>query len=161
KPSDPGWNVPAQSVELRGSIIDHGGSIFINALTTHLASRARVDLSGTFIASSLFGTTSIPATNVPPTSGTTIAGGTFTVEAGQLTPVNGQTYYAYSAPPPPTGANVNYLVADAGALVDVSGAAANILVAGARGATTTQRSWSDAGTVSADVAAFAWGGSFA
>ncbi len=34
-------------------------------------------------------------------------------------------------------------------------------VAGARGATTSQWSWSDAGTVSADVSGFSWGGSFA
>lgn len=151
KPSDPTWNVPAGSVELFGSIVDHGGTVFINALKTHLSSQAKIDLSGTFVANSQFGTIKGPAT-----SGTYIAGGTFAVEAGAIELNQTKTSYAYA---PPGGAN--YLVADAGALVDVSGAAGNIQVAGARGATTSQWSWSDAGTVSADVSGFSWGGSFA
>jgi filamentous hemagglutinin family protein len=149
KPTEAAWTVAAKSVELRGTIIDHGGSVFINSAATHLSSDAKVDLSGTFVANSLFGTA-----NGPATSGTYIAGGTFTVEAGQLALVQNQTYYAYSAPS-------GYLVADAGALVDVSGAAGNIQVANARGVTSSVWSWSDAGTVSADVTGFAWGGSFA
>ncbi|MFB9261985.1 filamentous hemagglutinin family protein [Bradyrhizobium erythrophlei] len=151
QPSDPNWNVPAQSVDLRGSIVDHGGSVLINALKTHLSTQAKVDLSGTFVANSLLGTT-----NGAATSGTYVAGGTFAVEAGQISLVPNQTYFVYSAP---TG--VNYLVADSGALVDVSGAAGNIQVAGARGATSSQWTWSDAGTVSANVGGFAWGGGFA
>nr|WP_246250208.1 filamentous haemagglutinin family protein [Bradyrhizobium cajani] len=149
KPTDPTWTVPAKSVELRGTIINHGGSVFINSAATHLSSDAKVDLSGTFVANSLFGTV-----NGPATSGTYIAGGTFAVEAGQLNSVSGQNYYAYSAPS-------GYLVADTGALVDVSGAAGNIQIANARASISSQWSWSDAGTVSADVNGFAWGGNFA
>lgn len=164
KPSDPTWTVPAKSVELRGTIIDHGGSVFINSLATHLSSDAKIDLSGTFVANSLFGTV-----NGPRTSGSYIAGGTFAVEGGTIT-----TIYTYSDPTgdsskdkfyftygPAGTPQPSYLVADAGAVVDVSGAAGNIQVAGARGATTSQWSWSDAGTVSADVSGFSWGGSFA
>lgn len=164
KPSDPTWTVPAQSVELRGTIIDHGGSVFINSLATHLSSDAKIDLSGTFVANSLFGTV-----NGPRTSGSYIAGGTFAVEGGTIT-----TIYTYRDPTgdsskdkfhftygPAGTPQPSYLVADAGAVVDVSGAAGNIQVAGARGATTSQWSWSDAGMVSADVSGFSWGGSFA
>lgn len=164
KPSDPTWTVPATSVELLGTIIDHGGSVFINSLATHLSSDAKIDLSGTFVANSLFGTV-----NGPRTSGSYIAGGTFAVEGGTIT-----TIYTYSDPTgdsskdkfyftygPAGTPQPSYLVADAGAVVDVSGAAGNVQVAGARGATTSQWSWSDAGTVSADVSGFSWGGSFA
>lgn len=164
KPSTPDWSVPAQSVELRGTIIDHGGSVFINSLATHLSSDAKVDLSGTFVANSLFGTV-----NGPRTSGSYIAGGTFAVEGGTITTIytykdptgdssKDQFYFTYGPAGTP---QPSYLVADAGAVVDVSGAAGNIQVAGARGATTSQWSWSDAGTVSADVSGFSWGGSFA
>lgn len=164
KPSTPDWTVPAQSVELRGTIIDHGGSVFINSLATHLSSDAKIDLSGTFVANSLFGTV-----NGPRTSGSYIAGGTFAVEGGTITTIytykdptgdssKDQFYFTYGPAGTP---QPSYLVADAGAVVDVSGAAGNIQVAGARGATTSQWSWSDAGTVSADVSGFSWSGSFA
>lgn len=164
KPSTPDWSVPAQSVELLGTIIDHGGSVFINSLATHLSSDAKVDLSGTFVANSLFGTV-----NGPRTSGSYIAGGTFAVEGGTITTIytykdptgdssKDQFYFTYGPAGTP---QPSYLVADAGAVVDVSGAAGNIRVASARGATTSQWSWSDAGTVSADVSGFSWGGSFA
>lgn len=164
KPSTPDWSVPAQSVELRGTIIDHGGSVFINSLATHLSSDAKIDLSGTFVANSLFGTV-----NGPRTSGSYIAGGTFAVEGGTITTIytyrdptgdssKDKFYFTYGPAGTP---QPSYLVADAGAVVDVSGAAGNIQVAGARGATTSQWSWSDAGTVSADVSGFSWGGSFA
>lgn len=164
KPSTPDWSVPAQSVELRGTIIDHGGSVFINSLATHLSSDAKIDLSGTFVANSLFGTV-----NGARTSGSYIAGGTFAVEGGTITTIytyrdptgdssKDKFYFTYGPAGTP---QPSYLVADAGAVVDVSGAAGNIQVAGARGATTSQWSWSDAGTVSADVSGFSWGGSFA
>ncbi|MBR0838980.1 filamentous hemagglutinin family protein [Bradyrhizobium liaoningense] len=160
KPSDALWTVAAQSVELRGTIIDHGGSVLINSAATHLFSEAKVDLSGTFVANSLFGTV-----NGPATSGSYIAGGTFTVEGGTTIAVytytdatdatKNKSYYGYGAP------GQSSLVADAGALVDVSGAAGNVQMANARGVTSSQWSWSDAGTVRADVGRFAWGGSFA
>ncbi|MES2194871.1 MAG: filamentous hemagglutinin family protein [Pseudomonadota bacterium] len=153
KPSELIRNVPAQNVEVLGSIISHGGTVFINALRTHLGSRAVVDLSGTFVANSNFG-----SPNGPITSGGYIAGGTFSVEAGAETITSiGDKNHAYAAP---TG--VNYLVADAGARLDVSGSAGSIQVAGARGATSSSLwSWSDAGTVNANVSGFAWGGSLA
>ncbi len=157
--SNPLRTVPAANVELRGSIIDHGGTVFINAAKTHLASSALIDLSGTFIANPPFA-----AESQPRVSGTYIAGGSFVVEAGLATATslgkdsNGSEIFAYSP------LNINFpshLVAEAGAKVDVSGAAGFIQVAGARGATTSLWSWSDAGTVSAHVTGFAWGGDFA
>lgn len=148
--TDPERTVPAQKVELLGSIVDHGGTVFINALKTHLGAKAVVDLSGTFVANSTFG---LP--NGAATSGSYIAGGTFSVEAGQTIPTSAGNY-AYNAPK-----SLNYLMSDAGAKVDVSGAAGVVQVAGARGATTSLWSWSDAGTVNVDVSGFAWGGSFA
>jgi len=147
--TDPTRNVPATSVTLLGSIIDHSGSVFINALQTQLGPQALVDLSGTFVANSTFG---LPKGAV--TSGTLLPGGTFTVEGGAIGQVLQQTTYAYSGP------QNSYLVAQAGAVVDVSGYAGAIQVEGAHGATSSVWSWSDAGTVSADVNGFAWGGSF-
>jgi filamentous hemagglutinin family protein len=154
-------SLPANKVELRGSIIDHGGSVFINALATHLASQALVDVSGTFVANSRFGLNGGPLT-----SGTYLAGGSFTVEAGLLTQIpiglknSDGTFNSYAFDYSGAAAGT-YVVADTGALVDVSGAAGDIQVAGARGATTSVKSWSDAGTVTVDAAGFAWGGSFA
>lgn len=159
KASDPLRNVAATNVDLRGSIIDHSGNVFVNARKTHLGPQALVDLSGTFVANSRFG-----AVGGPATSGTFLSGGTFAVEAGQIDTVNtlinttdsskDNYYYTYDKP------GAGYLVADTGATVDVSGAAGTVQVAGVRGATTSLWSWSDAGTVSADVTGFAWGGSF-
>jgi len=148
--TDPQRTVQAQNVELLGSIVDHGGTVFINALKTHLGAKAVVDLSGTFVASSTFS-----LSNGARTSGTYVAGGTFSVEAGLATATSGGNY-AYSGPN-----SLNYLVSDAGAKVDISGAAGFVQVAGARGATSSLWSWSDAGTVNVDVSRLAWGGSFA
>lgn len=150
--TDPERTVPAQKVELLGSIVDHGGTVFINALKTHLGAKAVVDLSGTFVANSTFG---LP--NGARTSGSYIAGGTFSVEAGLATATSlGGGNYAYTGP-----SSLNYLVSDAGAKVDISGAAGFVQVAGARGTASSLWSWSDAGTVNVDVSRFAWGGSFA
>lgn len=150
--TDPERTVPAQKVELLGSIVDHGGTVFINALKTHLGAKAVVDLSGTFVANSTFG---LP--NGARTSGSYVAGGTFSVEAGLASSTSiGGGNYAYKAP-----TDLNYLVSDAGAKVDISGAAGFVQVAGARGATSSLWSWSDAGTVNVDVSRFASGGSFA
>lgn len=150
--TDPERTVPAQKVELLGSIVDHGGTVFVHALKTHLGEKAVVDLSGTFVANSTFG---LP--NGARTSGSYVAGGTFSVEAGLASPTSlGGGNYAYKAP-----TDLNYLVSDAGAKVDISGAAGFVQVAGARGATSSLWSWSDAGTVNVDVSRFAWGGSFA
>jgi filamentous hemagglutinin family protein len=157
-------DVAANSVELLGSIVDHGGNVFVNSLQTHLGPQALVDLSGTFVANSGFG-----AVGGMATSGTYLSGGTFAVEAGSLVavstlinqtnPNNNKFYYTYGAPGA-NGAPSGYVVADAGATVDVSGAAGTVQVQGSRGSTSSVWSWSDAGTVSADVGGFAWGGSF-
>jgi filamentous hemagglutinin family protein len=158
KVGDPMRDVRANSVELRGSIVDHGGTVFINALTAHLGLQAQVDLSGIFVANSRFG-----AVGGPAISGTYLSGGTFAVEAGAITqvrtlidpnPNNDKYYYTYSGP------GAGYVVADAGATVDVSGSAGTVQVQGSRGNTSSVWSWSDAGTVSADVGGFALGGSF-
>ncbi|WP_454646419.1 filamentous haemagglutinin family protein [Bradyrhizobium liaoningense] len=159
-PSSALWTAPAQSVDLLGTIINRGGSVFINSNSTHLWSDARIDLSGTFVADPLFGTV-----NGPATSGKYIAGGTFAVEGGQITQINtyedktdpskNKSYFVYGAPSSAS------LTADAGAVVDVSGAAGKIKVANGRAGPSEQDSWSDAGTVSADVVRFDWRGSFA
>jgi filamentous hemagglutinin family protein len=159
-PSSALWTAPAQSVDLLGTIINRGGSVFINSNSTHLSSDARIDLSGTFVADPLFGTV-----NGPATSGKYIAGGTFAVEGGQITQINtyenktdpskNKSYFVYGAPSSAS------LTADAGAVVDVSGAAGKIKVANGRAGPSEQDSWSDAGTVSADVVRFDWRGSFA
>lgn len=154
------WTVPAQSVDLFGTIINRGGSVFINSNSTHLSSDARIDLSGTFVADPLFGTV-----NGPAISGKYIAGGTFAVEGGRIIEINtfsdtndpskNKSYFVYAAP-----GNAS-LTADAGAVVDVSGAAGQIKVANGRAGPLKQDSWSDAGTVSANVVRFDWRGSFA
>lgn len=158
KVTDPLRNVPATSVTLLGSIVDHGGNVFVNALKTQLGSQSLVDLSGTFVANSRFG-----APRDAMTSGTYLPGGTFAVEAGTLqqvltlvdptNPLNNKFYYTYGMP------GAGYVVADAGAKVDVSGSAGTAQVASGRG-TSSVWEWSDAGTIRADVGGFAWGGSF-
>ena len=146
---------PAQNVLLRGSIIDHGGILAINAINTWLdnwtQSQARIDLSGTFVANSRFGEIGGPAA-----SGTMISGGTFLVEAASLLPLSagGAAIYAYGTP----GGSV---VAESGLQVDVSGYAGQVQLAGARGQTSSTWLWSDAGGVQIDAAGLAWGGTFA
>src|SRR5262249_37603718 len=66
----------AQSVLLRGSIIDHGGTVSVNAAQAWLGSQSLIDLSGVFIPSSRFG-----QPGGPPISGTLLQGGTFLVES--------------------------------------------------------------------------------
>jgi len=157
KASDPDRNVAASGVELRGRIVNHGGSVLVNSKATYLGTQALVDLSGTFVANSRFGLAGGPLT-----SGTYLGGGTFTVEGGDIyaqiyykdpdNEKNNKFYYTYS---PARG----FVLAESGATVDVSGAAGTLQVAGARGASSSLWSWSDAGIVSVDVAGFAWGGS--
>lgn len=146
---------PAQNVLLRGSIVDHGGILAINALNTWLdawtQSQARIDLSGTVIANSRFGEVGGPAL-----SGTVVSGGTFLVEAAQLQSlsVGGTAVYAYGVP---SGS----VVAESGLQVDVSGYAGQVQVAGTRGKTSSTWLWSDAGGVQIDATGLAWGGTFA
>jgi filamentous hemagglutinin family protein len=142
---------PAASVMLLGSITDHGGSVFINATATQLGSQALVDLSGTFLANSTFGL--LGGSQV---SGTYLPGGMFTVESATQKTISGTTTYDYT-----TNGTSGTLVAFSGAEVDVSGAAGAVQFAGPHGSRSSVWSWSDAGTFSADVTGFAWGGSFA
>ncbi|BAS00464.1 filamentous haemagglutinin family outer membrane protein associated with VreARI signalling system [Blastochloris viridis] len=145
----------AASVRLLGSIIDHGGTVAINALKTVLGSQASIDLSGLFIANSRFGEPGGPAT-----SGTLLPGGTFAVEAAQPLDAlvfSSSTGVSYNANPSLSGSSV---MAETGAVVDVSGTAGVIEVLDDHrtNASTPLWSWSDAGTVSVDASAFLWGG---
>jgi len=147
-PSSTIFELPAANVLLLGSIIDHGGSVSINATKTWLGREALVDLSGTLIDN--FG---FAATNGPRTSGTVIAGGSFSVEAALLSTLNAG---AGSAPQ----LSGSYVVAEAGAKVDVSGYAGSVDVRDRARNTSPVWMWSDAGSVSLDTGALLWGGSF-
>jgi filamentous hemagglutinin family protein len=154
-PSDPLLrDKPATSVLLRGNIVDHGGTLAINALNTWFdswtAQQARIDLSGMFIANSLFGQPSGPTI-----SGTVVSGGMLSIEAGTLTSAGSGNTITYYYDRPFGG----YVVAESGQ-VDVSGYAGVVQIAAGRGRSSTAV-WSDAGTVSVDVVGLAWGGSFA
>ncbi|ABD88542.1 filamentous haemagglutinin family protein [Rhodopseudomonas palustris] len=159
KVTDPLRNAAAKSVQFLGSIVDPSGAVLVNALKTYLGPQAVVDLSGIFVANSRFGEPKGPSTG-----GSYLSGGSFTVEAAGLRTINvlidtsdvtkHYLYYTYGLP------GTGYLVADRGAIVDVSGAAGLVEVAGGHGTSTSVWSWSDAGTISADVTGFAWGGSF-
>lgn len=151
-PLDPTREQAAQNVLLRGSIIDHGGTVVVNAQKTWLASQAKVDVSGTFVANSRFGQ---PKGQV--VSGTVLAGGTFTIEAAAPNVQAGTLANTYTPGAVPSG---TYVVAEQGAVVDVSGYATSIQAQDGHGGAVTVQSWSDAGTVKVDAAAFVWGGTF-
>lgn len=137
----------AQSVLLLGSIIDHGGAVSIFSSETWLGPNATIDLSGTVIHNSLFGV----GGNFRGVSDTLLPGGTFTVEAFPLTGMTATSNATLTG---------SYLVAQAGATVDVSGVSATIQAGTGPRSLTNVAMWSDAGTVSADVGAFVWGGNF-
>lgn len=151
-PLDPTREQAAQNVLLRGSIIDHGGTVVVNAQKTWLASQAKVDVSGTFVANSRFGQ---PKGQL--VSGTVLAGGTFTIEAAAPNVQAGTLANTYTPGAVPSG---TYVVAEQGAVVDVSGYATSIQAQDGHGGAVTVQSWSDAGTVKVDAAAFVWGGTF-
>ncbi|NJL07246.1 MAG: filamentous hemagglutinin N-terminal domain-containing protein [Methylacidiphilales bacterium] len=144
----------AENVLIRGRIIDHGGTLLVHSKKVWLGSEALIDLSGTYIANSRFGLTSDVLV-----SGTVVAGGSFTIEGAAVLATSGN---------PAEGAIVSdkYVVAESGAVVDVSGYSGTVSVidATSRGrnqrATTTEAWWSDAGTVSINTAAFLWAGTF-
>ena len=149
----PTFDVPqprAANVLLRGSIIDHSGTVSVNATSTWLDQNASIDLSGILRTNALFGSRGGPAV-----SGTVLAGGNLIVEAADPASLA-------------TGTNPDLsgtaLVAMPGAKVDVSGAAATLLVANSGDVRperfTSMSAWSDAGSVSIDAGAFVWGGSF-
>ncbi|HWM46427.1 MAG TPA: filamentous hemagglutinin family protein [Xanthobacteraceae bacterium] len=145
-------DVAAGNVVLRGTIVDHGGRVVVNAQATRLGSQALVDLSGTVVSESRFG---IPGG--PVVGDHIVSGGTFIVDAAGLVNVPGTDEYV--ADHAPAG---SYVVAEDGALVDVSGAAGVVRAASGdkRGADAVW-SWSDGGTVQVNAAGFAWGGTFA
>ncbi len=137
----------AQDVLLLGTIIDHGGAVTINSSNTWLGPQALVDLSGTLIANSRFGDPGGPAT-----SGTLLSGGTFTIDS------------ASSASTIDNPGLASSVIAQSGAVLDVSGAAATIQALNTNtqssAATVAVPSWSDAGTVRINTGAFLWGGEF-
>jgi filamentous hemagglutinin family protein len=149
--SDPTREKAAQTVLIRGSVIDHAGTVTVNAQKTWLGSQAKVDVSGIYVANSNYGTS-----NGPKTSGTVLGGGSFIVEASTPVQVAAQPG-SYVNGVVPSG---SYVVAETGAQVDVSGYATTTQALNTTGGSTSVQSWSDAGMVSIDAAAFVWGGTF-
>ncbi|MDR3468735.1 MAG: filamentous hemagglutinin family protein [Xanthobacteraceae bacterium] len=150
--TDPGAKVTldvtnaASSLQVSGSITDHGGTVIMEAYSVQLGAGSVIDLSGTFIPSSTFGTFGTALQ-----SGTLLAGGTLTIDT---TKPGGEA----------SGSAISGSVtAAAGAVVDVSGAAATI-----EGYDTTTpvretisvASWSDAGTVNINTGSLNWNGKF-
>ncbi|WP_426407593.1 filamentous haemagglutinin family protein [Bradyrhizobium ganzhouense] len=149
--SDPSREAAAQTVLIRGSVIDHAGTVTVNAQKTWLGSQARIDVSGTYVANSYYG-----APKGAKTSGTVLGGGSFIVEAANPGPVTAQAG-TYVNGLVPSGSSV---VAETGALVDVSGYATTIQSLDFTGKSVSSQSWSDAGSVQIDAAGFVWGGTF-
>lgn len=150
--SNPSREQAAQNVLLRSSVIDHGGTVVVNAQKTWLGPQAKVDVSGTFVANSRFG-----QPKGQTVSGTVLGGGTFTIEAAAPNVQVGTLANTYAPGTVPSG---SYVVAETGAQVDVSGYATPIQAQDGKGGSVTVASWSDAGTVKMDAAAFVWGGTF-
>lgn len=150
--SNPTREQAAQNVLLRGSVIDHGGTVVVNAQNTWLGPQAKVDVSGTFVANSRFG-----QPKGQTVSGTVLGGGTFTIEAAAPNVQVGTLANTYAPGTVPSG---SYVVAETGAQVDVSGYATPIQAQDGKGGSVTVASWSDAGIVKIDAAAFVWGGTF-
>lgn len=149
--SKPSSERAARTVLIRGSVIDHAGSVTVNAQKTWLGSQAKVDVSGTFVANSNYGTP-----NGAKTSGTVLGGGAFIVEASKPVEVAAQAG-TYVSDIVPAGSSV---VAEAGAVVDVSGYATTTESLNSKGKSASSQSWSDAGSVQIDAAGFVWGGTF-
>ncbi|TKW80392.1 MAG: filamentous hemagglutinin N-terminal domain-containing protein, partial [Bradyrhizobium icense] len=133
----------AANVLLLGSILDHSGTVTVNASHIWLGSQAKIDLSGTAIANSLFG-----LRNATGLSATFTAGGTLVLDAAAS---------SSTTTPSLTG---SFVVAEAGAVVDVSGYSGTVALKNAAGSVTTMDAWSDAGTVAINSGAFVWGGAF-
>jgi filamentous hemagglutinin family protein len=139
---------PAENMVLRGSIINHGGAVSINARKTWLGPQALVDLSGTFVANSRFGLLRGPAV-----SGTLLAGGSFSIEAAEPD----------SSTAPNQNLSGTYVVSEQGAVVNISGATATLRVRDTEApgfSAVDVAAWSDAGKLSVDAGAFIWGGKF-
>lgn len=136
----------ATNVLLRGNILDHSGTVTVNASHIWFGARANIDLSGTVIANSLFG-----ARTATGLSATTTPGGTLILDAVPGTPVS-----VLSASNPSLAGS--FVVAEAGAKVDVSGYSGPVTLKDHFSGITTMDAWSDAGTVSINSGAFVWGG---
>lgn len=149
--STPARERAAQTVLIRGSVIDHAGTVTVNAQKTWLGSQARIDVSGTYVANSYYGTPKGART-----SGTVLSGGAFVVEAANPVQVTAQAG-TYVSGLVPSGSSV---VAETGAVVDVSGYATTIQAVNSTGKSASSQSWSDAGSVQIDAAGFVWGGTF-
>lgn len=141
----------AQAVLIRGSVIDHAGTVTVNAQKTWLGSQAKIDVSGTYVANSYYG-----APKGARTSGTVLGGGAFIVEASNPVQVTAQAG-TYVSDIVPSGSSV---VAETGAVVDVSGYATTTESLNSKGKSASSQSWSDAGSVQIDAAGFVWGGTF-
>lgn len=139
--TDPGAKIQfsASSALLFGSILDHAGSVTVDANHIWLGPQANIDLSGTAIANSRFGLRG--ATGL---SANFYSGGTLVLDSA-----------ASSQAPNLTG---TFVVADVGANVDVSGYSGSLTVKGSSGGVTTMAAWTDAGTVAVNTGAFVWGG---
>lgn len=141
----------AQAVLIRGSVIDHAGTVTVNAQKTWLGSQGKIDVSGTYVANSYYG-----APKGARTSGTVLGGGAFIVEASNPVQVTAQAG-TYVSDIVPSGSSV---VAETGAMVDVSGYATTTESLNSKGKSASSQSWSDAGSVQIDAAGFVWGGTF-
>ena len=128
----------ANTLLINGSILDHSGTVTANANVMWLGSQSSIDLSGTAIVNSRFGLRDATGQSATLTSGGMLI----------LDSQNGQT------------ANLTgtFVVADAGANVDVSGYSSPVTVKAANGSVTNMDAWSDAGTVAVNSGAFVWGG---
>lgn len=149
--SKPSSERAARTVLIRGSVIDHAGTVTVNAQKTWLGSQAKVDVSGIFVANSNYGTP-----NGAKTSGTVLGGGAFIAEASNPVEIAAQAG-TYVSDIVPAGSSV---VAEAGAVVDVSGYATTTESLNSKGKSVSAPSWSDAGNVQIDAAGFVWGGTF-
>lgn len=133
-------------VSIRGSIVDHGGTVAVSARAVWLGPQASIDVSGTFVKST-----------------------TFDDYKGSL--VSGKLWAGGSVSFDTTIAGIDttsgvrgFVVAERGASIDVSGAAADIA-----GRTYNNNagqvdqlvsSWSDAGTVSFNTGSLLYDGQF-
>lgn len=139
-------NGTSGGVSIRGSIVDHGGTVAVSGPAVWLGPQASIDVSGTFVPSS-----------------------TFDEYKGSL--VSGRLWAGGSVSFDTTIAGIDstsgvrgFVVAERGASIDVSGAAADIA-----GRTYNNNagqvdqlvsSWSDAGTVSFNTGSLLYDGQF-
>ncbi|MFD2183682.1 filamentous haemagglutinin family protein [Rhodoplanes azumiensis] len=145
----------AVNVLILGEIENHGGTVAINAERTWFGATAKIDLSGVFVERSDFG---LPGG--PTMSGTVLAGGTLAIEAARTTDLQ-PTATSGATTETKLDLSGTYVVAEAGAVVDVSGATGTIVVPGTVSEPNAVfQAWSDAGTVRVNAGAFVWGGSF-